>query len=170
MEELFDLVDDRDRVIGRAGRGECHGNPALIHRTVHVLIFNTQGDLYLQKRSPDKDVQPDRWDTSVGGHLGLGENYDEAAGREMAEELGITGVSIEHLYDYRWRTDFESENIRTYQAVCDGRINPDPVEIAEGRFWTLSEIQGAIGTGVFTPNFEMEIDRYLRRTRRSGGS
>ncbi|MCK5249813.1 MAG: NUDIX domain-containing protein, partial [Spirochaetaceae bacterium] len=72
MNEIFDLVDDEDRVIGRAGRDEVHGNPALLHRVVHVLVFDGRGRIFLQKRAEDKDVQPGRWDTSVGGHVDAG--------------------------------------------------------------------------------------------------
>src|SRR5512137_1106823 len=96
--ELFDIVDDDDRVIGTARRGECHGNPALIHRAVHVLVVNANGDMLLQKRSASKDIQPGKWDTSVGGHLEPGESYHAAAVREMQEELGLTGLPLTFLY------------------------------------------------------------------------
>ena len=81
--ELFEIVDDNDLVIGTAPRRECHGNPALVHRAAHVLVFNRAGQLLLQKRSASKDIQPGKWDTSVGGHLDPGENYLTAAVREM---------------------------------------------------------------------------------------
>jgi isopentenyldiphosphate isomerase len=163
MEEEFDLVDASGRIIGKALRQECHGNPALVHRAVHILVFNHAGELYLQKRAPDKDVQPDRWDTSVGGHVALGESYEQAAIREMREELAMEAVPIEHLYDYPWRTDFESENIRTFRAIAEGPFTVDPIEISEGRFWGHQQIRESLGKGVFTPNFEYEYQRYLNR-------
>ena len=67
--EFFDIVDDEDRVIGQAPRSQCHGDPRLVHRVAHVLVFNSRGELLLQKRSVTKDIQPGKWDTSVGGHL-----------------------------------------------------------------------------------------------------
>jgi len=73
-DELFDLVNDDDKVIGQALRSACHGDPGLIHRAVHVLVFNSSGALLLQKRAPGKYIQPGKWDTSVGGHLALGES------------------------------------------------------------------------------------------------
>ncbi len=88
--EWFDIVDENDRVICQAPRSVCHGDPSLIHRVAHVLVFNRRGQLLLQKRSRSKDIQPGRWDTSVGGHLDPGEDYLEAAYREMREELGIS--------------------------------------------------------------------------------
>jgi isopentenyldiphosphate isomerase len=158
--EYFDIVDDNNKVIGRARRDECHGNPALVHRTAHVLVVNSKGELYLQKRSPEKDIQPGKWDTSVGGHLDPGESYEQAAVREMREELGIGDTPIRHLYDYPMRNAVESENIRTFLAVWDGDIRYDPQEIETGRFWTMAEIEDALGTGIFTPNFEEEFGRF----------
>ncbi len=162
MSELFDLIDESGRVVGRATREECHRNPSLVHRAVHVLVFNARGELYLQKRAPTKDVQPGKWDTSVGGHLALGEDFEQAAYRELREELGIGGVVLEGpLYRYRIRSAIETEAVCSYRLVYEGPIRPDPVEISEGRFWTIEEIRGRLGSGTFTPNFEEELARYL---------
>ncbi len=79
--ERFDLYDAREyRVIGRAARGECHGNPALVHAVARVHVVDRAGRLLLQKRSAAKDIQPGRWDTAVGGHLQPGEDAETAAG------------------------------------------------------------------------------------------
>ena len=155
-EELFDIVSDDDEVIGQAPRRLCHGNPALIHRAVHVLVFNPAGDLLLQQRSPHKDIQPGKWDTSVGGHLAVGETYLSAARREMAEELGLSGLPLTFLYHSKIRNQVESENIATYLTITGRTIDPDPVEITAVRFWTHADIEQCLGCGVFTPNFEEE--------------
>lgn len=168
--EVFDLVDREDRVIGRVTRGEVHGNPALIHRVAHVLVFNAAGEIYLQKRKDDKDVQPGKWDTSVGGHVDAGEEYEQAARREMREELGILGPGLERLYKYLHSNDFESEFVTTYRIVWGGRILPDPAEIAEGRFWTFDDIDKHSAEGIFTPNFLDELGRYRSTPRRHPGS
>jgi len=154
--ELFDIVDENDNVIGQAPRSRCHGDPSLVHRVAHVLVFNGRGELLLQKRSQTKDVQPGRWDTSVGGHLDPGENYLMAAYREMEEELGIGGVPLTFMYPSQMRNDFESENVRTYLVRFDGEIHFNPDEIDEVRFWVAEEIEAALGSGVLTPNFEQE--------------
>jgi isopentenyl-diphosphate delta-isomerase type 1 len=154
--EIFDIVDEDDRVIGQAPRSVCHGNPALIHRVAHVLVFNSRGELLLQKRSKHKDIQPGRWDTSVGGHLDPGESYLQAAIREMAEELGICGVPLTFLYHSRMRNEVESENVATYLARYDGEVMFPPAEIDEVRYWQAAEIAAAIGSGLLTPNFEEE--------------
>ena len=94
------------------------------------------------------------------GETGLSsETYEAAGAREMREELGIS-APLRKLYDYEWRTDFESENVQSFCAVFDGPIQTDPSEIEEGRFWEMMEIEQALGSGVFTPNFEFEFARY----------
>ncbi len=160
MAEWFEIVDENDRVIGRALRSACHGNPALVHRVAHVLVFNSRGHLLLQKRSSSKDVQPGRWDTSVGGHLDPGETYVEAARREMAEELGIDVENPVFLHAYKMRNDFESENVATFLACYDGPIRFNSEEIEQVRFYAPQEIDEKLGTGLFTPNFEEEWQRY----------
>ncbi len=160
--EIFDIVDDQDRVIGQAPRSQCHGDPSLIHRVAHVLVFNSRGQLLLQKRSMTKDVQPGRWDTSVGGHVDPGEGYLEAARREMAEEVGIAGLPLAFLYPSKIRNEYESENVMTYLARYDGEIHFSRDEIDEVRFWSHEEIDSTLGSGRFTPNFEEEWQRFCR--------
>lgn len=155
-DDWVDLVDDNDSSIGQALRRECHGNPKLIHRAVHVLLFNDQQQLLLQRRSKQKDIQPGRWDTSVGGHLDPGEGYRAAAVREMCEELGVAGVPLTELYHSKIRNQVESENILTFMTIYNGSIKFALDEIEEVRFWTNKEIAAGLGTGCFTPNFEEE--------------
>ena len=116
MEEIVDLVDENDNVTGTALRSDVHGNPSLVHRVAHVLVFNSKGELFLQKRSMNKDVQPGKWDTSVGGHLDSGELYYQAAIREMEEELGIKPEKVDFLYQHRHSNDYESESVASFAA------------------------------------------------------
>jgi isopentenyldiphosphate isomerase len=160
-DEYFDVIDKSGNIIGKATREECHSNRSLAHRVVHVLVFNSRGELFLQKRSMDKDIQPGKWDTSVGGHLNLGETFDQAVRREMGEELGIS-APVKHIYDYWMHSEVETEYVRTYICTYDGAIRFDPKEIEDGRFWSREQIEGEIGTGTFTPNFEEEYQKYLQ--------
>ncbi len=159
-DEIFAVVNKEDQVVGQASRKEVHGNPALIHRVVHVLVFNKQGELYLQKRSLNKDVQPGKWDTSVGGHVDLGEDYRKAALREMHEELGIKPNEIRFLYKYLHASDFESEIVSSFHCFWNGSLTINQDEISEGRFWALDEIQERGAENIFTPNLLDELVRY----------
>lgn len=166
-DEMLIQVTEDDVVVGPVARSRVHGNPALIHRSVHVLVLGTDGRLLLQKRSLRKDTQPGKWDTSVGGHVGFGQSYEEAARREAAEELGLDlgtpdeGTELIFLYPSRIRNAVESENIRTFLHVSAGPFRPEPDEIDELKFWTRSEIEAALGQGLFTSNFEEEFALFL---------
>lgn len=173
-EEFFDLVDETGRIIGQASRSEVHGNPELLHLVVHVLVFGSDGRLFLQKRSDDKDVQPGKWDTSVGGHVDAGESVAQAVRRELAEELGVPGAGsrdpeLRFLYRYIHRNDYESELVTTYMCRWDGPFVLQESELADGRFWKLREIDrnagdprpgDGSGSGMFTPNFLDELRRW----------
>jgi len=165
-DELFELVDEDDQIIGMAPRSRCHGDPSLIHRAAHVLVFNRTGALLLQKRSDAKQIQPGRWDSSVGGHLEPGEGYRSAALREMQEELGISGIPLTYLFNAKIRNQIESENTATFLTVHDGPFEFCRREISEVRFWSPHEIESTLGSGEFTPNFEEEWPRYLEWCRR----
>ncbi|MDC7126625.1 MAG: NUDIX domain-containing protein [Spirochaetales bacterium] len=160
MAEIFDIVDENDVVIGQAERSEVHGNPELFHRVAHVHVFNRFGYLFLQKRSKNKDLQPGKWDTSVGGHVDSGESYLAAAVRETAEELGIIvpEKQFEFLYKYSFTNDYESELVSTYRIIWDRDFHLQESELDDGRFWSMEEIQ-ASSESFFTPNFLSEFDK-----------
>ncbi len=160
-QELFPVVDASGTVIGRATRGECHGGSMLLHPVVHLHLFNSRGELYLQHRPLWKDIQPGRWDTAVGGHVDYGETIDEALRREVREELGITDFQPERVAVYEFRSERERELVHVYRTVYDGAVCPSE-ELDGGRFWTPEEIRANLGRGVFTPNFEGEVDRILK--------
>ena len=86
-EEWFPLVDEAGLVIGKATRKECHSGTKLLHPVVHLHVFNNVGELYLQKRSLRKDIQPGKWDTAVGGHIDYGETVEEALRRELIDYI-----------------------------------------------------------------------------------
>ena len=81
--EYFPLVTDDGQVVGKASRTECHSGSFFLHPVVHLHVFNSNGELYLQKRAMDKDIQPGKWDTSVGGHVDFGEEITHALRREV---------------------------------------------------------------------------------------
>lgn len=160
-QELFPVVDASGTVVGRATRGECHGGSMLLHPVVHLHLFNSRGELYLQRRPLWKDIQPGRWDTAVGGHVDYGETIDEALRREVREELGIIDFHPERVAVYEFRSERERELVHVYRTVYDGAVCPSE-ELDGGRFWRPDEIRANLGREVFTPNFEGEVGRILK--------
>ena len=156
-EEWFPIVDEQGNVTGRATRRECHSGSMLLHPVVHLHIFDSTGRLYMQRRSMSKEIQPGKWDTAVGGHVDDGETIEEALRREVREELGISNFEPQHLFTYLFQSSIEREMVHAYRTTYEGTIVVDPVEIDEGRYWTIEEIQSHLGMGVFTPNFEQEF-------------
>ena len=157
-EEMFPVVDELGNIIGAATRGECHNGSKLLHPVVHLHVYNSKGELYLQKRPEWKDIQPGKWDTAVGGHIDLGECVDDALKREVREELGIIGFNPEFIGRYVFESDREKELVNSYKTVYDGEIKPSE-ELDGGKFWSIEEIRKNMGKGVFTPNFEKEAIR-----------
>lgn len=157
--EYFPLVNLEGVVVGKATRKECHNGSFLLHPVVHLHVFNSTGMLYLQKRSMSKDIQPGKWDTSVGGHVDFGEKVADALKREACEELGLEHFDPIFAFAYPFRSNCEYELVNSYYLVYDGVIKPDPVEIEESRFWSLSEIELGISKHLFTPNFELEFQK-----------
>ena len=167
--EILDLVDEQGRVVGQAPRRRCHGDPSLLHQAVHVFVFDHSGALFLQRRARTKRIQPGRWDTSVGGHVDRGEHHLTAARREMAEELGLDDpeLPLTFLHQYIWRSEVESEYVRTYRCSHPGPFALHPEEIDDGRFFCAEALCSLMGTGEATPNLEHELSLLGLTTRRS---
>lgn len=160
-DEQFPIVDENGNILGAVSRGHAHDGSKILHPVVHLHVFNSRGELYLQHRPSWKDIQPDKWDTAVGGHIDLGENVEKALKREVREELGITDFQPESLGHYVFESKRERELVYVHRCVYDGEIRPSKDELNGGRFWTPDEIAANIGKGVFTPNFEKEYQRFF---------
>ena len=160
-QEVFPIVDEEGRVVGSATRGECHDGSRLLHPVVHLHVFNSRGEVYLQKRPDWKDIQPGKWDTAVGGHMDYGETPEEALRREVCEELGITDFTPERIGQYVFDSQRERELVYVNRTTYDGPISPSAEELDGGRFWSINEIREAIGHGVLTPNFESEFQQFF---------
>ncbi|MEN9919675.1 MAG: hypothetical protein RL662_2111 [Bacteroidota bacterium] len=161
QEEIFPLVDETGKVIGQAARSRCHDGSKLLHPVIHLHVFNTQGQLYLQKRAASKEIEPNKWDSSVGGHIDLGETAEEAAHREGKEEIGLVGSTIYYLDKYVIETEIERELTYCFYTVYDGSFCFDETEVQDGRFWSIQEIASSLSKGIFTPNFEYDFNLFL---------
>lgn len=162
MAEYLDIYNEQGERLGRALRSECHGNPALLHHTSHVVVFEPgdTGRILLQKRARDKDIQPGKWDTAVGGHLAEGEEYLAGARRELAEELGVHGdIELTFLFDAPIRNKIESEDTRVFGAVLPGPFAFQKEEIDEVRFFSPEELFDPDRQKEFTPNLCQELRR-----------
>jgi isopentenyl-diphosphate Delta-isomerase len=155
LDELLDVVDESDMVIGSATRMECNSNPNLIHRAAYALIFSSDGKLLLHKRSQTKDTCPGLWSISVAGHVDQGETYDQTIIREIKEEIGID-LEVEYLDKYLLRHRRESEFSAIFRGYSDGPFILNQKEIEKGGFFTLDEIRKRMW-GSLTPFSQMVL-------------
>lgn len=145
--EVFDLVDERDRVIGQVRRGDAHADRALIHRSVQVLVFDRRGRLLLQRRSQTKDLFPGYYCASASGHVTSGEDYEQTAQREVQEELGVA-LPLTCIGKTLVRSLVESEITTVFTARSDGPFRFHPTETVGGKFFMRDALARARGRAV----------------------
>ncbi len=138
--EIFDVVNERDEVVGQRTRREVH-RLGLMHRAVHVLVFNAAGQVFLQKRSMTKDRQPGLWDSSASGHLAAGEDYDACAVRELREEIGLqVPTGPQRLFKLAACGETDQEHVWVYRCAAEGPFELDPEEIERGGWFAPEEV------------------------------
>lgn len=163
QDEQFDVVDEHNQVTGQASRYHVHQHN-LLHRAVHIVVSNSQGEVFLQKRAMRKDLLPGCWTTSCSGHVDAGETYAQAAVREVQEELGIvvTGIeAMELLFEQAACPDTGYEFIEVYGLVWDDPVTPNPAEISEGRWLAPADVDAWIvhAPADFAPSFRLVWQR-----------
>ena len=161
-QEILDVVDSQDNVISKASRDYVH-NHLLMHRSSHVLLFNSRDELFLQKRSMSKDECPGLWDASAAGHVESGEDYNHCAHRELEEELGVSHIILNKVLYLPAQEITLLEHICVYKCVTNSGITINKDEISEGRFWNLSMINQSIheNATIFTPTFKIIFNRLI---------
>jgi isopentenyl-diphosphate delta-isomerase type 1 len=146
LSELFDVVDERDRVVGQAPRGEVHAL-GLRHRAVHVFAVNRAGEVFLHQRSRTKDTFPGLWNSSCAGHVGAGDDYDETVLRELEEELGCGAraprlqKNPERLFKIEARPETGEEFVWVYRAEAEGPFVLNADEIERGGWFALGAVE-----------------------------
>jgi 8-oxo-dGTP pyrophosphatase MutT (NUDIX family) len=150
-EELVDIVDDDDNVIAAVTRSEMRAR-RLQHRSVGIAVISTDGRLLIHRRSDDKDIWPGWWDIAAGGVVASGETYEDAARRELAEELGLVDVEIECIGRSRYVDDDLAALCRGYRVVHDGPFTFADGEVAEARWVTFDELESMRASHRFLPD------------------
>lgn len=161
-EELVDVVDDADRVVGCATRAEMRAGK-LRHRATYILVFNRQGQLFVHQRTASKDVFPSYFDVAVGGVVAAGESYDEGARRELAEEVGVTAVAPRPILSFRYEDENSAVNGRVYSCTYDGPLVLQAEEIVAGEWLDLDVVFERIHAAPFCPDGVAALCRYLDR-------
>ncbi len=159
-EEWLPVVDNNGHIIGKSPRSICHnGNSRLLHPVVHIHIVNSDKKLLLQKRSITKEIQPGKWDTSIGGHISFGESLQQAIEREAKEELGID-IDFSKLipfHSYIFELEIEKEYVFSFIYIYDGEITFQKDEIETVSFFTKKDITDLIDKNLVTENFIKEF-------------
>ena len=157
--ELLPIVAPDGTVVGKATRGQCHnGQSMLLHPVVHLHVRNSQGEVFLQHRPSWKTIQPNRWDTAVGGHADFGETIEASLLREAREEIGLADFVPRFLCQYVHESECERELVYVYTTTTNSPLVPSE-ELDGGRFFSIAELQQRMGQDFFTPNFESEWAR-----------
>ena len=150
-EELVDIVDDDDNVTATVTRSEMRAR-RLQHRSVGIAVFSSEGRLLIHRRSDTKDIWPGWWDIAAGGVVAAGETYEDAARRELTEELGISDTTIEYVGSGHHVDDDLAALCRGYRIVHDGPFTFADGEVTETRWVTFDELDAMLATHRFLPD------------------
>lgn len=163
MEEEVLIVDEHNNAIGSAPRSVMRSEN-LPHRATYCLVFNSDGRLFIQKRTATKDIYPSHWDICAGGVVLKDESYEEAAQRELSEELGVSGVELEFLFDFFFKDETNSVWGRAFKCIHNGPFVLQKEEVEKGMFISIEDLFEMIKREPFTPDGIL----LLKRLRKEG--
>jgi isopentenyldiphosphate isomerase len=152
-EEIFDVVDEEDKIVGQASRSECHEN-GLIHRSVMFFVFDSQKRVLVSKRTRNKDFFPGYLSIVLGGHVQSGETYEEAVKREIEEEIRISAKPYLISF-FKKRIPEERENVKVFGVFTREELNLNEDELESGEFFEFSELENMMENHDFLPETEM---------------
>lgn len=159
-DEIVAIVDDQNRVVGSTLRRDMRAR-RLPHRATYILVFNSRSELFVQERTMTKDVFPGYYDPAAGGVVLAGESYLEGARRELAEEMGIRGVSLTHLFEFCYQDERSHVWGMAFSCVYDGDVVLQEEEVASGAFMPVADVLREMETKPYTPDGTYVIRRYL---------
>lgn len=159
-DEIVVIVDEKNNVVGAAPRSQMRAQ-GLAHRATYILVFNSMGDLYVQKRTPLKDIYPGYYDVAAGGVVLEGETYEECAERELEEEMGIRGIPLTKLFDFYHKDGRNRVWGRVYRCIYDGEIVLQVEEVESGEFRRIEEVLQTGENEKFTPDGIYVLKRYI---------
>lgn len=161
-DEIIEIVDSEDNVVGQATRVEIHRR-RLMHRAVHLFVFNSAGEIYVQRRSDSKDRHPGILDSSAAGHVDPGESYDDAAARELFEELSVK-AGIRPVLRLKASELTDMEHVALYEVLTDEPPTPNEEEISWGAFMAPEELSQSMESNPadFVPVFVHLWTEYRR--------
>lgn len=150
LDELLEVVDDNNQVVGKATRGESYKR-GLLHRAINIFIYNSKGEIFLQKRSSKRLIYPLFWDLSCSEHVRSGESFEDATKRGLKEELGIE-IKLEeiipiHRVDCSFGQYLDKELVITFKGIYQGKMKFDPDEVEEGKYFNPKELEKLILEG-----------------------
>jgi isopentenyldiphosphate isomerase len=151
VEEILDLVDENDNVIGKITKPEMLKNK-LLHRGTAIFVFNSKGEIYVHKRVKNKKIYPGYYDISFGGSVKSGETYEKGAKRELFEESGIKNVELKFLFKDRFTNNVDDVFVYVYKCIFDGKLKLQKKEIEFGKFMTINEMEDLMKRETFCPD------------------
>ncbi len=167
QEEIVTIVDENNNVVGTAPRFEMRAKN-LPHRAAYILVFNSNGELYVQKRTMAKDIYPGYYDVAAGGVVLADESYEISAERELAEELGIRDVALARLFDFYHQDAYSRIWGRAYSCIYDGEIVLEEEEVESGGFYSVEKVLQSSLREPYTPDGLYVLKRYLKEKTQPG--
>ncbi|MBP6920999.1 NUDIX domain-containing protein [Candidatus Gracilibacteria bacterium] len=144
MPEILNIINIDDQIIGQATREAIYAENHM-HRIVHVMVRDIAGRFLFQVRSPTVQFRPLYWSTSAGGHVQAGETYEEAARREMEEEIGVIVGDIREMGTFYYERDGIRKYLGVFEYILDQELNIGE-EVSSVEFFSPDEAHALITT------------------------
>ena len=160
-DEQIDIVDDRDTIVGKAHWKDVI-EKGLLHRSANIMVFNSEGKIFVHRRADHLKLYGGMWDVKFGGHVSTGESYEDGARRELFEEAGIKDTELIFLFVLAFRSKTNNANRKVFKCVYDGELKLQESEVAEGRFVSMEEVKKMLEVGKMSPSAANVFEEYMK--------